>query len=782
MGLPPEHAFRVDPRPDRSNLGANSLYRLQIPLYDREKAILLTGERKPKKAAKKSPRYFGTVPKDRPFYVRRGGQVVDCVKEFIPIVEEEPEADVQLNQPRSDLRKIETEDFFLKRTQEFNQILRHDPKDIQKWMDFVTFQDKMSEILYDKNENVTAAVLEKKLSILERAIESNPKDIKLMITRLELVSAIWEPDKLNEEWKRMVFLYANNVTVWLNYVTFVKSHLTYFNVNKVTKIYARCFGNYNNILSGHFMTNRGRRDTEEGNQTELDAIEIFNSYVGFLNETGFTERCIASWQALIEFNLFAPKSLQNSSALINDWIALFEPFWDSNCPRIGDNGAQGWSTVIQNKTLVSADNQCDFKREVGEREKDILSELKKSDPQDGQGEAWYKLEQLREKFFWLPDRSFDDLEDSDRQVLFDDVKICLFRIKETKSIMILIQKLFQFFEGRVTSDWIDMDTFIDNMAASLLGVCPNEIIETIVINHIRLITKLINARDKESVKRHRALIKNYLKQESYQMNLEIWNCYINYEEKVGKRDDASRVYETAIKLCFKRVLIDDYVNFVRNYAHFVLGIKPLEEITDLNIDPKTIDTSVLIKTMASSLINENVESVTPTVLLKISRSHQKLIGDTQTPTNGSLINQTFIYALLTFLTSNDISKVDKIYRETINLKLPSQEKDLYHDLIQIHILNLKFNFGSCRQLRKVLDEALSKYPLDTGFLSLLTTIDSNSTGNSSARLFFSRPATSGASQHEQFWLNAIKLELNHLKLVKCSQAELITGELIVVFG
>lgn len=801
VGLLPEHAFRIDPRPDRSNLGANSLYRLQIPLYDRERVILLTGEKRKKDpGSRKVHRYFVSTIKDRPFYVKRSKTEQWEVEDFIPLINDEPEkVDVQLNQPRSvELKKIETEDFFLKRTQEFNQILRNNPKDIQKWMDFVDFQDKMSEILYDKNENVTSAVLEKKLSILERAIESNPKDINLMIARLELVSSVWEPDKLNEEWKRMVFLYANNVNVWLNYVTFVKSHLTYFNVNKVIKIYSRCFNNFNNILSGHFMTHRGDA-SDRGNDVEVDVITIFDSYVTFLKDTGYTERSVASWQALLEFNLFAPKSLKNSNALHNDWTTLFEPFWDSNCPRIGEDGSEGWSAVIQNKMIgtTPVSDKNDSKSDVAIKEADILSRSN-----DEPGLVWYKLEQLRDQNFWIPDRTLDDLEDSDRQVLLDDVKFSLFRINEIKSIRHLIEKFFQFFHSdssghdlnipceRAKIHWINVEKFIDNAVTSFLSVCPGDVNEMIVLNHIKVITSRIDFKDKASVKRYRSLIKSYLKQPSYQMNLKIWKSYIDFEMKAGKRDEALRVFETTLKLCFKRVETGNYVSFVRNYSYLVLDMIPLEEITDFNINPVNNDTSFLITILGSIVLNQFVDTdMTPAMLLKVTRNYQQLIEavDYDSDKFRKLgADYMFLFSLITYLTSSDIDKIDTFYKAKQAIIDDSFREDdhktMYHDHIQLHLLHLKSHFGSCRHLRRILVEALSKYPLDQRFLSLLVAIDSSSTGNSSARLFFSRPSTSNANKSEGFWLNAIKLQLNRLNLVKSSQQiDYFAGEFIVQY-
>ena len=57
------------------------------------------------------------------------------------------------------------------------------------------------------------AVLEKKLSIAERAVATNPSCVALQLERLRICQELWEPSLLTKEWKKLVslqylFLYA----------------------------------------------------------------------------------------------------------------------------------------------------------------------------------------------------------------------------------------------------------------------------------------------------------------------------------------------------------------------------------------------------------------------------------------------------------------------------------------------------------------------------------------------------------------------------------------------
>lgn len=50
------------------------------------------------------------------------------------------------------------------------------------------------------------AVLEKKLSIAERAVDTNPTSIALQLERLRICQELWEPSALAKEWKKLVSL------------------------------------------------------------------------------------------------------------------------------------------------------------------------------------------------------------------------------------------------------------------------------------------------------------------------------------------------------------------------------------------------------------------------------------------------------------------------------------------------------------------------------------------------------------------------------------------------
>lgn len=77
--------------------------------------------------------------------------------------------------------------------------------------------------------------------------------------------------------------------------------------------------------------------------------EICKQLCYILNSCGYTEKAIAIYQALIEFNLFCKSDVE--SLAVNEKIVCFEPFWDSGAPRIGEKDAIGWTDTVQQKKI-----------------------------------------------------------------------------------------------------------------------------------------------------------------------------------------------------------------------------------------------------------------------------------------------------------------------------------------------------------------------------------------------------------------------------------------------
>lgn len=99
-----------------------------------------------------------------------------------------------------------------------------------------------------------------------------------------------------------------------------------------------------------------------------------------MRESGYTELAVAIWQGLLELNFLARPTSEN-------WKEDFRDFWDSETPRIGEDGSQGWLNFHDNTMGTDAVTQSN-EQEVLES-KDLFKD-------------WAKAERLRVRSARLP--------------------------------------------------------------------------------------------------------------------------------------------------------------------------------------------------------------------------------------------------------------------------------------------------------------------------------------------------------------------------------------------
>ncbi|XP_041809776.1 nuclear exosome regulator NRDE2 isoform X2 [Chelmon rostratus] len=320
------------------------------------------------------------------------------------------------------------------RTEEFNRRLREQPADTQLWIKFIRYQDEVNAAAFggkeeqqgsgsaERRQSSQRAVLEKKLSIAERAVATNPCCIALQLERLRICQELWEPSLLAKEWKKLVFLHPNSAPLWREYLLFTQSYFSNFTVSKVSSAYGKCLSTLSAVRDGSMVSHPALPGIEE------DMLDIFAQQCHFLRQSGHSEKAVSLFQAMIDFTFYKPDSVRELST--KQQVEFFEPFWDSGEARVGELGARGWKAwMLQQERggwLQPSAEEEEEEEQDGEEVKD------RSQPRHT---VWLDVESSREAAHWLPWRpdkakgqSEEDCEDPDRQVLFDDIGpslICL---------------------------------------------------------------------------------------------------------------------------------------------------------------------------------------------------------------------------------------------------------------------------------------------------------------------------------------------------------------------
>lgn len=221
--------------------------------------------------------------------------------------------------------KDEESDIVLTKTKEFNEKLQENPNDIELWKNFINYQDQLLNLgkKYSK-----AGVIEKKLSIYRKALESNPNSTELLLGMLQEGSILWDSEKTLSMWKRVMKENEHNPDLWKEYILYLQTSFSSFSVSSMRQTYIDAIQTLHSIVRQMFLS----KNATNVRSLELSLLDIFVISCNFEKQSGHIERAIGYYQALLEFNFFFPVNVFS----FKEHLKLFETFWDSESPRIGD--------------------------------------------------------------------------------------------------------------------------------------------------------------------------------------------------------------------------------------------------------------------------------------------------------------------------------------------------------------------------------------------------------------------------------------------------------------
>lgn len=316
--IAPDHAFKLDKKPDPNSWTYGSLYSGHLAKYKTacnqcaglagNQFVYMIDRDKKKKEKVVSDRYYSK--ESRRVIQQPPTKVILSSKQdyseetdipvFIPVQDiNQNTADTGYKDVRQKMLDDSTSLYILGKSKQggeeteevpadplrqkvadYNKRLRESPNDVTLWLDFVKFQDKITiDDSYDitnpdadtgNNKQTARGVLEKKLSILEKALESNPGNIELLLAKTELSSEITDSAQINKELEQLLFVHVANTRLWRYYLTFNQSRLSVFSVSKMTKQYHKCFKTLFRILEGQLQTHSVPQDLER----EILGIEM----------------------------------------------------------------------------------------------------------------------------------------------------------------------------------------------------------------------------------------------------------------------------------------------------------------------------------------------------------------------------------------------------------------------------------------------------------------------------------------------------------------------------
>lgn len=486
-GLGLEEAYRIDHRSDTSNLGYDTLYSGDTANYRRwfgntcigsaqSGEVKFTDSRnhvfKKKKVLTDSRYYHGKLAQGNLDTVLHFTTKCEAEKagslgtDFLPLTKEKEGAVEE---------SVETtpEVYITHRTSHYQQQLSESPHNIALWLDFIAFQDEAfvwgkPPGLFSGDELAGSstvmkrhqlAVLERKIAIFERALESNPLSEDLLVGHMALVAEVWETERVVKRWKDIVFKQPHKSLLWLRYIEFCQSRFSFFRSSVLRTLYCKAISTLAAILDRSLVSHHPEDNAEKC------LLALFLLYCYFLRMSGHTERGVACLQALVEFNICCPMELSDDSDIsTKERVKFFEAYWDSGLHHVGEEGAVGWSAWWMERKEGHTPSplghyQCPKPKPI------IRSEQKEEDEDEDEelqmfhdstlSEAWVKLESHRDMIHCFPanDKEEEDAAgiDPDRVVLFDDVAQLLFIIHDTNLQHTLLNEMLRFLGAPILS-------------------------------------------------------------------------------------------------------------------------------------------------------------------------------------------------------------------------------------------------------------------------------------------------------------------------------------------
>lgn len=273
---------------------------------------------------------------------------------------------------------VEEEENMSRQTAFYNQSLSKDPFDVEMWLQYVKYQDKVYEFEKNFKKGSIAKGLrvtsERKLSILDKALSHNPNNELLSREKIIIAQTTYASDEVAIYLKSCVEKNPGNIIYWQGYIEATQCSMAHCNAPAVIELYNKCLTKLHQLR---------RSSTVEKIVLEERILSMLYQCGLFLRQSGLWEQLWTLMQLYLELNL-------------------------------------------------SSDDKNKFKVTIGINDKQII-ELEEVilESQLPIHELWLRVEKIRESCHWIPYNGAQPCEDPQRVVFIDDLTDLIHPITST---------------------------------------------------------------------------------------------------------------------------------------------------------------------------------------------------------------------------------------------------------------------------------------------------------------------------------------------------------------
>ena len=324
------------------------------------------------------------------------------------------------------------------RRSELSRKVDKDPANAMAWLDLIAYQGSSSHNDSSSGRNnLTEAQsrsnAEVKLSIYQKALKSvvDPQGREaLLLGEMEEGSQVWSLGISSSRWQGTIHSSPRSGRLWSRYLGFKQTSFASFRSEDVRSVYYECF---NHLRYGDETMKCTFKKSEEPCAYQ---IYIFLRATLFLRDSGFVESAIAAWQAFLEHTFFNPGFLRDVERRDSDLHthkvpSNFEDFWDSEVPRIGEEGWVSWASYSQGQSNVPTHKSANMEG---------LDQTQELWP------SWVQSENKQNLVAREPARTIDDAVEDDpyRVILYSDIQPFLLETAPDMNISIILDAILAF--------------------------------------------------------------------------------------------------------------------------------------------------------------------------------------------------------------------------------------------------------------------------------------------------------------------------------------------------
>ncbi|MCP9264008.1 Golgi apparatus membrane protein TVP23 [Dirofilaria immitis] len=400
-----------------------------------------------------------------------------------------------------------------------------------------------------------------------QAISLNFNCVKLKIERLKIGMHLWEEDVFIREIRNVEFKHVNDPEMWEGVLDLLESDTRRFNLANQCMKMKVCLEKLEEVRSGKLLSHKALPNTEQF------MASVVLRKIRLLLKCGYTEKAIATAQAICEFNLCIPESFKTAD--LEDKRRLFEAFWDSGIARIGDEGAE----------------EAELCNRIGPNGLKLPYRL-----------VWIEIERLRTQYQWRPIRdlgaTFDDRE---RVVTFQDIEDVLYIFNSSVTFNLFCSILEEFgavIYGRILE-----------LASSYIQEERDLLLSSQLLTYLNFLKMDGELNEKMRLKKFREEAKNICRKNNNVNNISLMATFAEKLYELGEKN-ASKVCankflmknmwnetETARTISLLRMALicisatDDETEKRHLIASFICEGRP---VTDVTTDAKEIEKQVNI--------------------------------------------------------------------------------------------------------------------------------------------------------------------------------------------